>query len=365
MSESSGLSHPSDDMLRQYAARELPVSELLRVDDHLASCEECRDRLPQLVGGGSLALGEDPHLSYEELEAWVAGSQTTFDAELTAQHLVDCPRCAAEEGDLRRFAAGVKAEVVKAKDRRTRWGSTGRWVAMGIAASLGLVYFATKPAARVETAVVHPVKPLLVDRGRAISRGADGMLVGIPTTDAETLALVTRLVVSGELAVALPASLPRSTKGVLLGGDSGARKGSVLSPIGAVVESDRPKFAWTAPAGSVSVVEVYDADFNAIVASGNLAGTEWISTKALPRGKNLQWVVRVTRNGKMTRVPSAPAPEAHFQVVASEGAEAMRQARESGSDLLIAASAAKWGLAAEAAEAKARLAKEHPSLFLR
>ena len=367
MSQLGRHSHPFGELLRQYAARELSVSELLTVDDHLASCEACRGRLPQLVDGAVFAFGEDSHLRYEELESWIAGTQTAFDAELTAQHLSDCPRCAAEERDLRRFAARLKVESARA-----RWVKAGSWVAVGIAAAVGLFYVATKPGARVETTIVQPVKPLLIDRGRAIVRGADGKLSGIPVTDAETLALAAKLVESGELAVAVPASLRESTNGALLGGESGtvggesgSRTETVLSPISAVVEADRPTFKWTARPGSMSVVEVYDADFNPIVASGNLSGTEWKSTKALPREKDLQWVVRLTRNGKMTRVPSAPAPEAHFQVVAEEGAEAMRRARESGSDLLIAASAAKWGLAVEASEAKARLAKENPSLLPR
>jgi hypothetical protein len=43
----------SDTTLREFAANTLSAKNLLAVDDHLAGCEDCRERLVRLGGGNA------------------------------------------------------------------------------------------------------------------------------------------------------------------------------------------------------------------------------------------------------------------------------------------------------------------------
>jgi hypothetical protein len=121
--------------------------------------------------------------------------------------------------------------------------------------------------------------------------------------------------------------------------------------MGTTVLSDQPGFRWRPAAGATRyVTAVFDEDFRKVAESPALTAVEWQPQAALPRGRILNWQVTATVNGSPVRAPQPPAPEARFEVVASETAAAIDAARREhpGNHLLLAVLLAKAGAVDEA-----------------
>jgi anti-sigma factor ChrR (cupin superfamily) len=126
--------HLSDEALTAYRAGTASPRELLEVDDHLAGCAACRERLAGAPAAAALsALRQvirppepSEHLSFETLAAYVDGELGAVDREIAAGHLAVCAACEAELVDLRAFRALVStypaAEHAPAP-RRSAWGA--------------------------------------------------------------------------------------------------------------------------------------------------------------------------------------------------------------------------------------------------
>jgi len=141
-------------------------------------------------------------------------------------------------------------------------------------------------------------------------------------------------------------------------GDTDAAAGAVLSPVAETVESDRPMFRWTPVSGIKSYrVEVYDSNFDEVASSGPVTGTEWRPDVPLRRGAVYTWVVAAGSK----RFPQPPAPEARFEVLATEAAAEVERARASGSRLLLAVAAGRHGLWLDARQALDEAALDNPS----
>jgi anti-sigma factor RsiW len=94
-------------MIERYRRRALSASELLELDDHLATCADCR---VQMAGSRELAaawalLSAAPetgaaHLTYEQLAGYVDDALDGPEQGSVRQHLDQCPQCAAEARDL-------------------------------------------------------------------------------------------------------------------------------------------------------------------------------------------------------------------------------------------------------------------------
>jgi len=97
-------------------------------------------------------------------------------------------------------------------------------------------------------------------------------------------------------------------------------------------------------------VAVFDENFEKVMESPALTGTEWEPDRPLPRGRIYNWQVTATIGGKTVHAPTPPAPEARFQVVAQEIADQMEAARRDHPDnhVLLAALYAKAGALADA-----------------
>jgi hypothetical protein len=307
--------HPSAEELAQYAARTLPVSALLNVDDHLATCAECRAAIAKPAAG---RLSLDDHLTYEQLEAMAEGREPV-DA-----HARECAMCGAELKDLRTVA-----------DRR-RWSRLPWWMPAGAAAAAGIAIYAlvmSQPGSvEAPKAPVVAARPFAAEVEAALATGQVVPVPGTPDWRREREQLL------GDTA---PAPGP----------------GSVIGPVAETVDTDRPLFRWTAVKGVPSYrVEVYDAQFNEVARSGAVAGTQWFPEKALPRGATYTWVVEAGS----TRFPQPPAPEAKFAVLGADGAAELNRARVDGSKLAVAVVAARYGLWEEARGALESAAREHP-----
>src|SRR4029078_2411733 len=104
--------HLSQAQLAGYSGRTLYPDELLAVDSHLASCDECYQRLTRIMPGtAKLAIGpsfqsrEEPfHLDYDQqLQPYVDGTANDIDREIVDSHVAECSKCANELSDLLAF----------------------------------------------------------------------------------------------------------------------------------------------------------------------------------------------------------------------------------------------------------------------
>lgn len=106
--------HLTKQQIDQYAQQSLPPADLLDVDEHLATCAECRDKAVAASGyEGSVStlrksLAPTPaddldHPDHDLLAGYVDGILGDVDKEIVDGHLEFCARCAAEVADLRSF----------------------------------------------------------------------------------------------------------------------------------------------------------------------------------------------------------------------------------------------------------------------
>src|SRR5215510_2503041 len=97
--------HLSQSQLAGYSGRTLYPDELLAVDSHLASCDECYERLMRMrpetekrAIGTAVEFGEEPfHLDYDRhLEPYVNDTANEIDREIVESHVALCSKCANE-----------------------------------------------------------------------------------------------------------------------------------------------------------------------------------------------------------------------------------------------------------------------------
>jgi len=118
--------------------------------------------------------------------------------------------------------------------------------------------------------------------------------------------------------------------GTLMGGTSEGVSFALLGPVGTFVESDRPTFRWQAVKGADGyMVNVIDARFSNVAASGRVSGTEWTALQPLKRDETYSWQVTAIKNGQEITSPVPPAPEAKFRVLGRSKSDALNQARRS------------------------------------
>lgn len=124
--------HLSQTQLAAYNGRTLYPDELLAVDSHLASCDECHERLTRMapaVGRFTVSRAADAaegpfHLDYEQhLEPYVDGTANDIDREIVDSHVALCSACAAELKDLLEFKQqpGAATGDTRTTSRRKRW----------------------------------------------------------------------------------------------------------------------------------------------------------------------------------------------------------------------------------------------------
>lgn len=104
-----------------------------------------------------------------------------------------------------------------------------------------------------------------------------------------------------------------------MGGSSESTPFRLLSPVGVVVESDRPTFKWNAYEGATAyVVKVFDLDFNQVATSLSQTATSWNVPTSLGRGTTYTWQVTASKLGGEVMSPVAPAPQPRFRVLAQD-----------------------------------------------
>jgi anti-sigma factor RsiW len=308
--------HLSEDDIVRYRGRNMPPTELLAADSHLALCDICHSRmiewpvLSEKVSGAARAFDhavarEITHLTYEQLAALVDDQIDDIDREILKSHLDLCPPCETEFNDLREVRSRMATEEKETRQYApTRESSLQErfrmfWrlpafglLALAVLAGVALTSFLISVPLRRENAEAL-ARIAELERSNASLReqgsGVDNLqneLAGLRQENerlrgaAEAQALVAlndgggriTLDTGGNLSgmqtgpgyeqavkdalrterVRLPASL-REVRS-----QSGTLMGgaqtefSVRAPVGIVIETDRPTFRWTALDGASS-----------------------------------------------------------------------------------------------------------------
>lgn len=319
--------HLSDAELRQFTEGTLGAATVLRVDDHLAECADCRRRAATL-GGATTRVGElhaaliapASHLSERDVQQLVAGQLPPEAIATAREHLESCGTCAAAVKDLSQWSG-------RARPQRLPW----------------LAAAAVFLAVTVAGAIWWP-------RSRHVESAAS--LAGIESLAEADQARVRADAASG--APSLPAFLGelRTPPEVLMGTPAPAGATfDLLSPTGTGVLSDRPRFEWRPLAGASGyVLTVFDERGNTIATSGTLDGTNWTPATALARDRTYVWQVAASRGDRTITVPAAPAPPARFHVIDARTADSLRrlEAEHPSAHLLLGIVNAQSGLPQEA-----------------
>jgi hypothetical protein len=151
--------------------------------------------------------------------------------------------------------------------------------------------------------------------------------------------------------------------GAILRGSGDGIPFDIISPAGAVVESDRPLFRWGALRGATSYSAViFDYQFNRVAESGPISATEWTPPQALRRGATYFWQVTAILDGEAVLSPGAAAPEAKFSVLGWAETEELKRARLKvpGSHLTLGVLYAQAGLLDEAEREFKSLVEANP-----
>jgi hypothetical protein len=118
------VNHVSDADIEHFSRRTLPGQALIPFADHVAECEECRQRvnahrLSDARAGGVVdeVLGVGAHVPEDDLHAYVGGHLSLEQRTAIDEHLDNCAACAEEVRDLQEFAATFRV----AAPQRPRW----------------------------------------------------------------------------------------------------------------------------------------------------------------------------------------------------------------------------------------------------
>ncbi|MGE0132550.1 MAG: anti-sigma factor [Blastocatellales bacterium] len=365
--------HLSQQQLEQYRRSALAPTDLLAADDHLASCERCREQLgasvPAAQAWQSLRAslpseGEQPeHLSYDLLAAYVDERLNGMEREAAESHLEICRMCGEEARDLRAFSAAIAAPPAREPlpTKRAAWAE--RWAGLffrfptlagaSFAAILVFLLMVTLLRTRetptpTDIASVSPTIPAhsptptsdviapatllaLNDGGGRVTLDEQGRLASPLTLPPAYEQIIKRALTTGRVETPDLAMLNVKTGSLMGGGENAPFK--LLEPVAKVIESNQPDFRWQPLAGAANyTVTVYDADFNRVMASPSLTGNEWRPPQPLPRGAIYSWQVKAMKDGREVVVPEPPAPEARFKVLEQAKAEELARARRQFTD---------------------------------
>ena len=372
------LEHLSETQLTGYSRRSLDPDELLAVDRHLASCDECHERLTRILPAvaNPAVESEGPfHLDYEQhLEPYVDGKANDIDREIVDSHVAVCSKCAADLKDLLEFRRQPLAVV--ATSSRWRKLSNPAWAAAAaVIAVFGLggavLLWTRSPMSKL--AQQETVAPRPHEQGPAVATEQPSPATtehkNAPSPPAGDLNLSAspheepRLMLhdaGGQLIVnqrghleglqQLPPDLKASVEQALATGQLGASPGvrgwttganklrsesvtqgtfAPLDPIDVVVETDLPTFRWRALDGAQHyIVTIYDMKLRRVGSSGPISGTAWTISNSLERGVTYSWQISALKDGETVVTPKPPLPEARFRILDQRAVSALAKLKE-------------------------------------
>ncbi|HEX7315721.1 MAG TPA: zf-HC2 domain-containing protein [Pyrinomonadaceae bacterium] len=194
----------------------------------------------------------------------------------------------------------------------------------------------------------------LRDGGGSITLNSDGELKGVGWLSPSQAGAVKDALANGRVTTPGAFAAPGAGRDTLLGDSpevGGSKAFALAYPVGAVVASPRPRFAWRPLAGAERyVVDVYDDTFRKVATSGDVSGTEWTPASDLKRGAVYSWEVTAYSADGSSRAPAPPAPEARFRVLDESREREIRRAERAAprSHLALGVLYARAGLLDEA-----------------
>jgi hypothetical protein len=329
-------SHLTEEQFARFQDRTLEAPDLMAVDEHLAACGECRQRLEReqhaIEQIAALHARISHHLTYEQVVACADGAED--------RHLAECAACRDEVADLRKFRSELRSAprtmvempARKSGRRIPAWAAIAAGLLLAGGLTFSLLHREPSVAELPKVArVAPPAEPALAPEQQA------AVQLALTSHALERAPVLNRLI---------------SKRGVLLGAPGKQRAFAIDSPMGTVVLNDRPVFRWEAVTGATTyVVAVFDERFQKVAESPALTTAEWTPEQPLARGQLFNWQVTAHVGGRKLRSPVPPAPEARFQVAAAEDALRVETARRDhpGNHLLLAVLLARDGALDDAA----------------
>lgn len=358
--------HPTTEELSAYTGRALASGDLLRVSDHLAECDECRQR----VALGKIDAAPAGNLSYEELVEYLDGDIDPIRHCELSEKLHGSAVSRAELADLARFRDGTNslapaefAEIPSSESRILMFPRRAmRWalpLAAAIALTSGTIWWATCDNRATGTVTLH-------EGDRSISLKGDGQLRGLAEVPQQLLPGIATAMREGKLEIPAAIQSIASKREVLAGEPNESSAFRAKGPVATAVRERMPRFRWGAqPEASEYRIRVVDWQTGEVVMTGESDGprTEWTPAEPLEAGKVYQWQVEALQNKEViARTPKPPEPEARFKVLSDNerlNVESISRSA-SKSHLAMAVAYVQAGLLDDAAEQLQILAKENP-----
>ncbi len=411
------LEHLSETQLTGYSGRNLEPDELLVVDRHLASCDECHERLTRFLPAvANLAAESDEgpfHLDYEQhLEPYVDGKANDIDREIVDSHVALCSKCATDLKDLLEFRRQPVA-VVATSSRWRQWSNPAWAAAAAVIAVFGLggavLLWTGSPMSKL--AQQETVAPGPDNQGPAVAKEQTPppstehpTQKNAPSPPAGELNMSAspreepRLMLydaGGQLIVnqrghleglqQLPPDLKESVEQALATGQLGASPGvrgwstgannlrsesvtqgtfAPLDPIDVVIETDLPTFRWRALEGAQHyIVTIYDMKLRRVGSSGPISGTAWTISNSLERGVTYSWQIAALKDGETVVTPKPPSPEARFRILDQRAINALAKLKEAVGSSHLAMGVFYWkhGLLEQSEREFHELSKANPN----
>ena len=306
------VNHLSDSEIARYRQRLSPPEELLRTDEHLTQCTECRTRV---IEEARLSVGT--HLAYEQMEGYVDKTIGPLERQKILAHTRVCPVCAGELQDLEDLRAEIQAAPAQAPAARGGRISVGRAsIGSGIGPWRGLITLQRRPAVAVAAAAT--ILAVVFLEWWTLAWHSDAPPQDVLTADERRDVL--EAVKTGDVLAAQPLGILRGEDRALLGPADTQTASLRLDPVGEWIRQTTPLLQWSAPPLATGyAVEIFDDHLTLIQRSPPLHEPRWQVDSALERGRVYLWQVTVTfTDGEVVSLPRPPAPEARFGVLGGE-----------------------------------------------
>jgi hypothetical protein len=202
----------------------------------------------------------------------------------------------------------------------------------------------------------------LYDGDRLVTLDRQGYLTGLDSLLESSRQQVRTALTEQRVKAAASLAGLKGKQEVLMG-SGGADSFSIVSPVGEVLETNKPTFKWQELGGATAYnVTVYDAAQNAVATSPELTRTEWTVSRPLKRGGVYTWDVAARKDGKDIVSPSPPAPQARFRILDKGLFDELDHARRAypGSHLVLGVLYARAGMLQDAERELKVLAAENP-----
>jgi hypothetical protein len=371
--------HLSIELLECYGRRRLDPEQLLALDDHLATCTECREKLretrPRHAALLSLRSSLEPaanqsvpdHLDSEQLRAYARGRLGSVDRELAEAHLETCRSCSAQSqklsvsggqqvnalgGTLPRSAQTLTTllwdrltavlGMSRPRERSVPVTSIYRFaaaavsvLALVIAVAMWLRTDTAEPEMAVQPAPSSPSHPAprlpldsstprstpdvltLNDGGGQVTLDAAGNLAGLNSLSPLDQQRVRTALTKQKVDLPRIVEELRDSSSTLMGSRTGAEF-ALLNPVGKVVVADRPTFRWQPLRDAIGYrVTITDpaAGYKEIATSPELQDTRWSVDHPLQRGRIYTWQVTARTASGEVKTPAPDAAEARFKIL--------------------------------------------------